>query len=92
MWQKKPKIIYLLLRNVCLLSKFIGRVGAHAMPLLSTQLPLQHMSSVPERSPDVVRPCPDLEVGLEPTAVGIGSGGCCHQSYIFRHQNCHVMH
>jgi hypothetical protein len=87
-----PKITYLLLQNASLLSKFIGRVGAHAIPLLSTQLPLQHMSSVPERSPDVVGPSPDLELGLEPTAVGIGSGGCCHQSYIFRHQYYHVMH
>jgi hypothetical protein len=45
------------------------------MPLLSAHLPLQHMASVPERPPDVARPSPGLELGLEPMAAKTGSGG-----------------
>jgi hypothetical protein len=45
------------------------------MPLLSAHLPLQHMASVPERPPDVARPSPGLELGLEPMEARIGSGG-----------------
>jgi hypothetical protein len=52
-----------------------ARANLAAMPLPSVQLQLQQMASVPERSPDVARPSPGLELGLEPMAARIGSGG-----------------